>query len=35
MDIEKTMKEVGLFAAPLNNGSWMVGKRQVAYTTLK
>jgi hypothetical protein len=31
MDIEKTMKESGLFAAPLNNGDWMVGKANCIY----
>lgn len=31
MDIEKTMKEVGLFAIPLNNGHWMVGSANSVY----
>ena len=31
MDIEKTMKELGLFAAPLNNSEWMVGKASCVY----
>ena len=31
MDIEKTMKEFGLFAAPLNSGEWMVGKANCIY----
>ena len=31
MDIEKTMKELGLFAVPLNNGDWMVGWAPFAY----
>lgn len=31
MNIAKKMKEHGLFAAPLNNGDWMIGKANVVY----
>ena len=35
LDVAKAMKEEGLFAAPLNNGEWMVGKANIIYGRLE